>query len=167
MRGLVYTLTDTHPPSLQAHTNTYTWVPRHIHTLYTHKHTRMYPQTGTHRHTVIQTYICKYKHTCIQWHVGRYRHIHVYTDAETTHSCGQARGYTHTLIATQEHSYFFHFVQVLPLPPWRLPGHFQRVTQEGAPRRGACRAQAAPDQCLCLLGPAESTAFAFELPLTG
>lgn len=34
----------------------------------------------------------------------------------------------------------------------------------GAPRQGACRAQAAPDQRLCLLGPAESTAFAFELP---
>lgn len=85
---LVYTLTDTHPPS-------YKHTPTHIHgypdtsTLCTHK--RMYPQTGTHRHTVI--HISKYKHMYINGTLTDQTHTFMCVHSiETTHSYGQARG---------------------------------------------------------------------------
>lgn len=73
MRGLVYTLTDTHPPS-------YKHTPTHIHgypdtsTLCTHTNTYVPTDRNTQTHS--NTYIYKYKHTCIQWHVGRSRRTH-------------------------------------------------------------------------------------------
>lgn len=111
------------------HQHIYMGTQTHPHSV--HTQTRMYPQTGTHRHTVIHISINTSTHVYNGTLADPDAHIHVYTDAETTHSYGQARGYANTLISTQEHSYFFHFVQVSPPPPWRLPGHFQRGTQAG------------------------------------
>ena len=97
----------------------------------------MNPQTGAHRRTVVQTYIYKYKHTGIQWHAGRYRHKHSCTCRHRSNTLLWTGTWAHTLTSTREHSYRFHFVCVSPPPPWSHPGHFQMVTQEVAPRRGA------------------------------
>lgn len=144
--------TQTHPHSVHAQTHTYVPTDRNTQT---HSNTNISINTSTHA----------YNGSLADTDTN----IRVYTDTETTHSYGQACACTHTLTSTQERSYPSTLCLSHPLHLGDSQAIFRGAPRKGHPGKGACRAQAAPDQHSVQESPQplQMGRLAFELPLTG